>query len=94
MAHINDFACDDCGQICSQATVDGKSVPLVIYMVVGVPPTYKGPAVGLNDPGVKVPAILRELMAQPTPRREWCAACFAKHFGLPLVEAPQEPDAP
>jgi len=88
MAHINDFACDDCGTTCSQATVDGKSVPLVVYVVVGVPPAYQGPPVGLNDPGVKVPELIRELMRQPTPRREWGVECFAKEFGLTLVEAP------
>lgn len=87
MAHVNDFICDDCGEWCSTVVVDGKLVPLVIYVVAGVPPDYGGSAVDLNANGVKVPAVIRELMAQPVARKEWCVRCFARAFGLESVEA-------
>jgi hypothetical protein len=91
MAHVNDFLCDDCGRWCSTVTIDGKPVPLVVYVVAGVSPDYAGAPVGLNDPGVKVPAFIRELMARPVPRQEWCVECFAKRFGVPLEAAPEPP---
>jgi len=86
MAHIQDYVCDNCGEWCSTVMVDGKLVPLVIYIVAGVPPDYGGSAVDLNAPGVKVPEVIRELMTKPVPRAEYCVSCFAKAFGLPLVE--------
>jgi hypothetical protein len=89
MAHTNDFLCDACGEFCSTIMVDGKLVPLVVYLVAGVPPDYPGPPVNLNGPGVKVPDLIRELMAQPIARREYCVPCFAKAFNLKLVAAPQ-----
>jgi len=91
MAHVNDFICDYCGEWCSTVVVDGKLVPLVVYVVTGVPPDYGGAPVGLNDPGVKVPTFIRDLMAQPVPRREFCVRCFAKAFNLELVEVVQPP---
>jgi len=78
----NDFICDVCGESCAKC-----AVPLVAYLVVGTPPSYSGPPVDLNAAGVKVPAIIRELMAQPVARREWCVSCFSRAFNLPLVEA-------
>jgi len=92
MSHVNDFVCDECGTWCSVAEVDGSPVPLVLYIVAGVPPEYAGPAVDLNAPGIKVPIFVRDLMRQPIPRREYCVGCFAKAFGLALVEAEQAPE--
>lgn len=85
MAHVNDFICDDCGHWCSTVEIDGKLVPIVVYIVAGVPPDYGGTAVDLNAPGVKVPVFIRELMAQLVARREFCVPCFARRFDLELV---------
>lgn len=86
MARVNDYICDRCGRACSTVVVHGKLIPLVIYIVAGTPPDYPGP-VDLNAPGVKVPELIRDLMAQPVARREWCVDCFAKEFGLELRES-------
>lgn len=87
---VNDYICDTCGESCGEGCeINGKKIPLVAYLVVGVPPSYKGEPVDLNAPGSYVPQIVRELMAQPIARREWCVKCFAKAFGLELLEAPQ-----
>jgi hypothetical protein len=88
MSHVNDFICDHCGTWCSSAEIDGQSVPLVLYVVAGIPPDYAGPKVDLNAPGLKVPELVRELMRQPVARREYCVRCFAQQFGLPLVASP------
>lgn len=77
------FSCDGG---CGCQNIAGESTPLVVYIVVGQVPNSGAP-VDLNAPGVKVPAIVRELMAQPVPRREYCVRCFAKAFGLELVAA-------
>lgn len=87
-----DYLCDKCGASCAACTIDGVAVPLVAYMVIGTPPSYDGPPFNLNTKGVKLPAIVREIMAQPIARREWCVKCFAASFGLELVEAPQAED--
>ena len=89
MAHMNDFICDNCGRWCSAIDIEGKMVPLVVYIVAGVPPDYAGPPIDLLAPGVKVPAIIRELMARPVARKEYCVECFAKEMGLELEEAKQ-----
>lgn len=90
MAHVNDYVCDVCGTWCSNAEVDGKPVPLVVVVNMGVPPDYPG-VLELNASGVRVPPLVRELMAQPIARREYCVPCFARTFGLPLVAAPAPP---
>lgn len=89
-----DFLCDTCGESCGEGcTINGKKLPLVAYMVVGIPPGAKlldqnSPGtLDLNAPGIFVPQIVRELMAQPVARREWCMKCLAKAFKLPLVDA-------
>lgn len=90
MARQDDFICDDCGQFCTTVEVDGKLVPLVLYVVAGVPGDYPG-QLDLNAPGIKVPAFVRELMRQQVPRREMCVNCFAVRFSLVLEEAPRPP---
>ena len=88
MAHVYDFLCDTCGESCGAGCmIDGVTIPLVAYMVVGVPSSYKGPPFDLNAPGVKVPQLVRDIMAPPVARREWCIKCFAAALGLPVVEA-------
>jgi hypothetical protein len=84
--------CDSCGRSVYNVEIDGKRVPLVFYMVVGQPPDT-GPVIGLNDPGIKVPQFVRELMATPTARMELCMECLAIALNLPLVEGPQ-PETP
>lgn len=81
---VNDFICDQCGASCAECTIDGVAVPLVAYMVIGTPPSYAGPQFDLNAAGVKVPAIVREIMARPIARREWCIKCLAQDLGLEL----------
>jgi hypothetical protein len=84
--HVNDYVCEVCGAWCA-----ASDPPLVVYLVAGTPPGYVGPPVDLNARGVQVPTLVRELMAQPVARREWCVPCFAKAFGLALVEAQPGP---
>jgi hypothetical protein len=79
--HIHDFVCDDCHQPVSQ-----QPIPMVVYIVAGIPPGLGNP--DLNMPDVQVPTFIRELMAQPVARRDWCVACFAKAFNLPLTAPP------
>ena len=90
MARTNDFICDACGEFCTTVMIAGKLVPLVVYIVAGVPDDYPG-QVDLNAPGVRVPEIIRALMRQPVPRKEFCVPCFAKTLGLELVEAKPTP---
>lgn len=90
MAHMNDFVCDRCGEFCSTVVIDGKTVPLVVYLVAGKPPDFPG-EFDLNAPGIRVPEFIRSLMALPVPRIEWCVKCFAEEFGLELVEADRRP---
>jgi hypothetical protein len=87
---VNDQICDVCGRWCSSVDIDGKPVPLVVYVGAGLPPDYAGPPVDLNGPGVKVPEIVREIMAQPIARREFCVECFAKALASATNPGPEE----
>jgi len=73
-------------------TIDGIRIPLVLYFVVGQPEDT-GPPFGINDPGVKLPSFIRELMQPHVPlkRVELCMVCAADIFGVELVTAQTDP---
>ena len=85
MANVQDFACDICGQRVSEA-----SPPILVYIVTGQMPNT-GPPVDLMT--TPAPALVRELMAQPIARREYCLPCFGQAIGQPL-DLPAPPPAP
>lgn len=76
--------CSRCKQSVYNCMIDGVRVPLVLYFVVGQPGDT-GPAVGLNDPGVKVPSFVRALMESDVARAELCMACAGEVFGVPAM---------
>lgn len=68
MAQRQTFHCDCCGECVN----DCADSPIVVYIVAG---HVNGG--GEVDPAT-LPPLVAELLAQPTARREYCVACFAR----------------
>ena len=85
MANVHDYDCDLCGE-----RIGESATPILVYVVTGQVPNT-GEPVDMNQ--VPAPALVRELMAQPIARREFCLACFAKTIGQPLEAVAPAPDA-
>lgn len=93
MPQLQRFFCSNCLRPIDEVTIEGKPVPLVVYLVVGQPPDT-GPPVDLDEgSGVKVPSWVREIMQPhvPTARVELCIPCVAEVFGTKLVTADADP---
>lgn len=64
--------------------------PVIVYMVAGVAPMHpqmpkeKGGVFDVTD--FPMPQIVRDLLAQPVARMEFCPECFAEKLGLPMVD--------
>lgn len=86
MANVQDYDCDICGE-----RIGASPRPILVYIVAG---QLRGDPLDLNT--VPTPPLLREIMAQPIARREFCIECFAKAIGQPLevvTPAPADPAA-
>ena len=77
MPHEMQFRCYYCQEDIHAIESGGRSLPIVLYVVVGQVPG-SGPALDLT--GFPLPELVHELMAQPVARRECCArlACLSK----------------
>lgn len=77
------FICDDCN-----CRIEDHDSPVVIYLTAGVVPMHPSVREGSVDvTDHPMPKILRDLLAKPVAREEYCAACFAKKIGHPLLDA-------
>lgn len=104
MPNVNRMYCSNCktsiyntfigpdGKRSAEGTRGAVRVPLVLYFVVGQPPDT-GETLGVNDPGVKLPSFVRELMQAhvPVARVELCMLCVAEVFGTKLYTADADP---
>lgn len=91
MPQLTRHYCSRCARSIFNVEIDGKKIPLVIQMTIGQP-ADTGEPINVNDPEVKLPHFIREIMhlAQGLQRVELCVACFALVFGLPLVTAEED----
>lgn len=97
MPDLQRIACTRCGQSVFNVMVTGPDgaphrVPLVTRITCGQPEDTGGPF-DVNDPQVRLPSFIRELMHTPLPRMELCVSCVAAVFGLPLVTWGEDPMA-
>ena len=86
------FTCD-----CCKKRIEDEDCPVVVYVVAGLvpmhPKTQKGAqAVDVTD--YPMSQYVRDLLAKPIAREEFCAACFAEKMGHPLVTPEPAPAAP
>ena len=82
--------CTRCKQSIYNCMIDGVRVPIFHRLNIGKPED-SGPAIALNDPGVKMTSYTRSMLQTPVARIELCEKCFAEVFGLPLVTADEDP---
>lgn len=90
MPQLNRMYCSNCKTSIYNCMIDEIRIPLVLYFVVGQPGDT-GPPLGINDPGVKLPSFVREIMQVPVARAELCMVCVAEFFGVKLVTAEEDP---
>lgn len=79
------YPCSDCGE-----RIEDTNCPVVVYIVAGLAPIHPMTKAGAGQADVTdypLPQIVRDLLAQPVARQEYCAGCFAKKMGHPLVDA-------
>jgi hypothetical protein len=82
--HVS-FTCSDC----SERIEDQKS-PVVVYIVAGLAPMHPETQAGKGHADVTdhpMPQIVRDLLAQPVARLDFCPGCLGKRLNLPLVDA-------
>ena len=79
------FSCEDCG-----GRIENKDCPVVVYLVAGLAPLHPATQAGNGHADVTdypLPQIVRDLLAQPVARMDFCPDCLAKRLNLPLVDA-------
>lgn len=82
MPQNTSFSCSCCDE-----RIEDCDCPVVVYMVAGLAPMHprtQGGDVDVTD--IPMPAIVRELLAQPVSRMDFCPKCLAEKLGLPLVD--------
>lgn len=85
------FYCARCAESVFNCIIDGVRIPIVLQFNVGQVPD-SGPPLPINDPGIKLPAWIRELM-QPhvaDASGNLCMKCVAEVFGTPCVTADED----
>ena len=92
MAKHTDFRCDLCGESCADTKVNGVTVPLLIYTVVGVAPNAEADTIDTQR--APMPDEIRAIATQAVPRREYCVNCYAKTHGLAMTVPPVAVVAP
>lgn len=83
------FPCQDCG-----TRVEDTDSPIVVYIVAGLAPMHPVTKAGKGHAEVTdypMPALVRELLAQPVARMEFCVDCFAKKLDLPMIVPEKKP---
>lgn len=85
MPQLTRHYCTRCKESVFNCLIDGKRVPTLIYIVVGIPDDVG--EFDVNGEGVKTTSFTRELMQTEVARIELCEKCFAAVFGLALVTA-------
>jgi hypothetical protein len=92
MTTLSRFYCTRCGISIYNRVIDGVRVPIVLQLNVGQIPD-SGRPLGIVEPGVKLPAWIRELMSShiPIANINLCMVCVSEVFGTPLVEATEDP---
>jgi hypothetical protein len=88
---ISRFYCSRCAESVFNCIIDGVRVPIVLQFNVGQVPD-SGPPIAVNDPGLKLPAWIRELLLPhvPSANGNLCMKCLAEVFGTPCVEAQED----
>jgi predicted RNA-binding Zn-ribbon protein involved in translation (DUF1610 family) len=87
MAQATSFTCEDCGE-----RIEDKECPIVVYLVAGLAPLHPMTKAGADGKVADVtnfamPQIVRDLLARPVARMDFCPECFAEKLGLPMVDA-------
>lgn len=88
MPQLNRHYCTKCGDSVFNCEINGKRVPLVLYFVVGQPDDTGEP---LDANAVALPSFVREILQTDVARVELCIKCVADVFGVPLLEAKDDP---
>jgi len=84
MSQAVSFSCSDC-----QKRIEDMDCPVVCYMVAGLAPLHpltldgKGAADVTDFP---MPQIVRDLLAQPIARMDFCPECLAEKLNFPMVD--------
>ena len=96
MPDVNRIYCSRCGESVYNCTIDtagdgsDQRIPVVHRIISGQVPD-SGPPVDLCATGVRVTSFTREVMATPLARVELGERCFAEVFGLPRLDANEDP---
>jgi hypothetical protein len=86
------FTCSDCNE-----RIEDKECPVIVYMVAGLAPMHPLTVAGKQQADVTdfpMPQIVRDLLAQPVARMDFCPDCLGKRLNLPLVAAPKPEPVP
>jgi len=94
MQHAS-FKCDHCQERIEDPGTSAYpgDCPVVVYMVAGVAPGHPMVLEGKGAADVTdfaMPQIVRDLLAQPVARMDFCPECFADKLGLQMVDAAGE----
>lgn len=79
--------CDVCGDDCTTRTVahpvtgERVAIPLVIRTTAGVPPGFE---YDVDIRTLPLPALLRDIVANPSAHDELCVTCWLARFGAEL----------
>lgn len=93
MAQSASFRCDHCEERIEDPSTTSAyegDCPIIIYMVAGLAPGHPMVLAGKGVAEVSefaMPQVVRDLLAQPVARMDFCPECFGEKFGLPMVNA-------
>ena len=90
MQHTS-FKCDHCQERIEDPGTSAYEgdCPILIYMVAGLAPGHPMVLEGKGAADVTnfaMPQIVRDLLAQPVARMDFCPECLAERLGLPMVD--------
>lgn len=76
------FICEHCHE-----RIEDCNSPVIVYIVAGIAPLHPAAqANGVDLTLMPLPAVVREVLAHPHNRMDFCAGCFAEKLGLPLLD--------
>lgn len=83
------YSCSNCDERIEDpgTSVYPGDCPVVVYLVAGIAPMHPLAKDGTADvTDFAMPQIVRDLLAQPVARMDFCPECFAEKLGLPMVD--------
>ncbi|MDQ6769480.1 MAG: hypothetical protein M3Z54_05795 [Gemmatimonadota bacterium] len=78
------FTCSDCKE-----RIEDQRCPVAVYIVAGLAPLHPLTREGKGHADVTdypMPQIVRDLLAEPVARLDFCPDCLGKRLSLPLID--------